>query len=98
MWAEAMDKGLTGVRTEAIEKRGGGGQRPSLDPGRKKRRHSLGRRGWGWGPTPAMGRRKGDYAWVPGGGAWPGPRVQEGLAWATRETSLAPQEECGSPA
>lgn len=97
MQVEAMDKGLTEVQTEAMEKGVGGGQRPSLDPGRKKRRPSLGRRGWG--PSPGHREEKGGLRLGPRtGGAWPGPPVQEGLAWATRETSLAPEGECGSPA
>lgn len=74
MQVEAMDKGLTGVRTEAMEKGVGGGQRPSLDPGRKKRRPSLGRRGWGWGPSPGHGEEK--------GGLRLGPR-RGCLAWTT---------------
>lgn len=42
-----------------------------------------------------MGRGKGDHAWVTGGGAWPGPRVQEGLTWAAGETRLTERRRVG---
>lgn len=49
--------------------------------------------GTGDGDLAWAKRRKKDHAWVLVGGAWPGPRVQEGLPWAMGEISLHPAVE-----
>lgn len=86
---------MTGVRTAAMEEGDRGlvwamaERNDSLAWAVRTRKRDL---------AQARGRRNGGQTWVTGGGARPGPRVQEGLAWAIEETSLDPEGESGTPA